>query len=226
MSISEFAWRLILIFTPGIVCLIIIRYLTIYREYSNFFFFVYSSILGLLSYSFLELIYWSYHLYCFSNWPHSGYEEPILLGNNLDIWKTIQNGDGGIPIDELLISLLFIAIPLALVFSKIIQEKVIIRAAQKLKITNKFGDDDLWSYFLNSKEIYWVWLRDLKRGVIYYGKIGSFSGPEREREILLLDVTVYSEGEGGVEELYISPAIYLTLNKFEFSIESVPLSAN
>lgn len=80
--------------------------------------------------------------------------------------------------------------------SAIIYHKLPLKVTRKLNASSKFGDEDLWAYFLNSKDVDWVWVRDHARDLVYEGWVQAFSVTSPVREIMLRDVRVYSnEGQ-------------------------------
>ena len=187
MKITEFVVYILIIFLPGILSLIYIRYLTVGKDIVNFLFFIYSAVIGIICYVILEILHWIYF------WVKSllGTIEATELGTNLDIWTSILSQDvQKLPIDELIFAIL-LSFPLSLLLSKAIQEKWLLSLAKKMSVTNKFGDDDLWTFFLNSKDVYWIFIRDQDNQLIYFGAVSYFSGPEKRRELVLSDVTVF-----------------------------------
>jgi hypothetical protein len=101
--------------------------------------------------------------------------------------------------------------------SGIIQNKVINRIANWLRISEKYGDENLFSFFLNAKEISWVWVRIPSKNLTYEGYRESFSESETMREVVLRDVKVYRYEDS--EFLYEIPAIYLCLPVNDIIIE-------
>src|SRR4029077_5368445 len=91
-----------------------------------------------------------------------------------------------------------------------------------LKISNKFGDINLYSHFLNSPNINTVYFRDLKSNLTYHGLVESFSETDEIKEIVLRNVTVYYNEEqinGNAIVLYQLNAVYLSRPKDEVLIE-------
>lgn len=75
--------------------------------------------------------------------------------------------------------------------------------------TRRYGDEDVWSYTLNSDQphVEYAHFRDLENGYIFAGWINTYSESEEQREILLRDVIVYDEDGTIISEpphLYIS----------------------
>lgn len=95
--------------------------------------------------------------------------------------------------------------------------KVVNRFGKWLKLTNKYGDENLYSYFLNAKEVEEVYVRDIENGLTYHGLINSFSENDDIKELVLIDVVVY-EYESS-KKLYELDKIYLSKSKESLIIE-------
>ena len=74
--------------------------------------------------------------------------------------------------------------------------KIPFRIARWLHITQHYGDDDVWSYVTNSDDVEWLFVRDHKVGLVYYGSLSVFSESDEKRELLLEDVDVYDNADG------------------------------
>jgi len=86
--------------------------------------------------------------------------------------------------------------------------KILTRILQKIKATRKYGDEDVWDFFLNSssKEVEFVNIRDFDRKVIFSGFVSVFSETDKTRELIISDVIVYDFD--GIE-LYKTPRMYI-----------------
>ena len=135
---SELLWKLIILFLPGVISVILIRYLTINRHFSSFYFIVFSITIGLFDFLVLELIYFVFNLVFWQS--NQGF------GNNLHIWETLLKEKDVFHFNEIFYSFL-VSIPLGLLISSALNHKVIITIAQKLGVTKRFGDDDVWTFF-------------------------------------------------------------------------------
>lgn len=69
-----------------------------------------------------------------------------------------------------------------------------------IKLTNKYGDENLYSYFLNAKDVDEVYVRDINN-LTYHGLIDSYSENDEIKEIVLVDVVVYDYETS--KELYL-----------------------
>jgi hypothetical protein len=200
---SELTLKLIIILIPGAISTIIYGKLILHKDWSSFKFVLYSILFGTFSYFILQLIInISNQCLCF--------EIP-----DLSLWESITDSSN-IPYLEVLFSS-FISIITPFFVAYIQNRKVINYIGQRLGISNKYGEENLFSMFLNEKEVEWIYLRDIKNNLTYHGWVKSFSESETISEIRLCDVTVYEYKSS--DELYEVKEIYLSLNKHEIKIE-------
>jgi len=219
MQITELVWKLFVILLPGVVSTLMVRYITTHKQYSIFEFVIYSATLGIGTLIIMEI---GYSLY----WMIRGVLSSNItteFGLNLSIWDNLFNGQKNLNKNELFISYL-IAVPMGFIWGIVITKKLIIRIFQKWNLTSRYGDNDVWSFYLNSPNVDWIYLHNRKDNLTYFGKIRAYSDSEEKREILLEDVIVYSSDN--FKELYQSNAVYLELNNFEYKIESPKLRKN
>lgn len=102
-----------------------------------------------------------------------------------------------------------VAVLLGLIFALFYNKKIITKIGQFLRITNKYGDEDVWEYLYNSPNIEWVHVRDFENGLIYLGYVKAFSNKPNTHELLLTDVDVFDNDNNKIDKL---PAIYLPLS--------------
>lgn len=149
----------------------------------------------------LELVYW-------------GQDQPLIALQALL--------DASVPIRWLeVLAASFVSLLLSVCASYIHQYKLINRFGQKIGATTRFGDEDVWEYFNNSPDVTeWVFVRDHKLGLVYYGWIQTYSESEQERELLLRDVEVFDNETN--ESLYSVPLMYVARGPYDFTIEVPP----
>lgn len=182
MNISAFLIRIIFLFLPGIIGSVIYKKLkgsAIRKDWEDF---IEIIIFSLFSYSIyailidiINILGWSNEKFTFFN---------ALFDEKLSIsYKEI-----------FIVSLL--NIPLAFMASFLYTHKFINRLGQFLRVTKRYGDEDVWDLFHNIPDIEWVFVRDHKFNLIYYGWIQGFSDSKEERELLLRDVTMFDSLTG------------------------------
>ncbi|MBC8402932.1 MAG: hypothetical protein H8E14_15710 [Candidatus Marinimicrobia bacterium] len=202
----------IIILIPGITATIIYDKLTVHSNWSQFKFGLYSFFLGVLVYFALQIIYWVCDIISYF-WTIN------FRWSQLDIWKFIDNSN--LPINTLEVFFAsLVSIPVAYFASFIINNKIITKVGQKLKVTDKYGDENLFSYYLTAKQINWVYIRDIHDGLTYQGQVTEYSENDEIQEIVLSDVTVFRYKDS--EKLYSVPSIYLAKKTGNFIIEAIP----
>lgn len=211
MNITDLVWNLFVFFLPGVLTTILIRYITTSKNYSNFYFIIYSAVLGIGNLIFLEFFMNIYNLIAFVICN----SKTLDIGLTLDLWDSIFS-NGKYNKNELLYSYI-IAIPYSVIISYIIQKKWVHKILKKLKLTKRYGDEDVWSYFLYSEEVEWIIVSDKSNSLSYYGYIQSFSDSGEKREIMLTNVDIYRTADW--EHLYSSNAIFLEFESGQFSLE-------
>ena len=200
---TELTLKLVIIFIPGAIATLIFGKLILHKEWTNFRFVLISVIFGLFSYLFLQLIILLINLFL---------ENEI---NDLTLWNTLSDVKS-IPYKEVLFSSI-ISIILAFIVSLMENKKWIYKLARLLKISNKYGEENLYSRFLNDPNTDYIYLRDIKNNLTYHGWVKSFSESTDVTEIRLSEVTVYTYSES--DHLYDIDEVYLSLNKSEIIIE-------
>jgi hypothetical protein len=95
--------------------------------------------------------------------------------------------------------------------------KVVTGIGRFVGITNRFGDDDVWEYLFNSPQVEWVFVRDHRRDLVYFGRVRAWSDPEQPRELLITDVHVFRNDNG--EKIYEIPLMYVSRPAEDMTIE-------
>ena len=203
---------LVVILFPGIIAAIISDKLTTHSKWDSFKFGLYAFTLGVLTYATLQMGVYAIDM------AKALSINPVEW-RSLAIWNSALNGGNGIKAWEICVAAL-LSIPVAFVASWAINYKIFNKIAQKLKVTAKYGDENLYSYYLNAEEIDWVYIRDPLNNFTYQGRIVSHSENEKVQEVVLSEVSVYTYEDS--EFLYSVPTIYLSREMGQFIIESVP----
>jgi len=98
---------------------------------------------------------------------------------------------------------------------------------KKIFSTSRYGDQDVWHYFHNApdeqKNDGWVVVRDYKENLAYHCYISVWSDSGKERELVLSDVSVYTNDTS--DYLYETQHIYLSRNNDDINIEVPPKDA-
>jgi len=212
--LNHFLAALIIIFLPGIITAIICDKISFHSKWGTFKFGLYAFILGVISYLIVQLGYYLIDiLYFFSS------SKTDLTWTHLKTWGALASDNPNIISPEIIFAF-FVAIPLAYLTTYIITYKVLNRIAKFLGVSIKYGDENLFSFYLNAKEIEWVYVRDIKNNLTYEGKIRAYSETDSIQEVVLDDVKVFRYEDSA--ELYSLPSIYLSKPIGKFIIEAVP----
>ncbi len=204
MEFSEFTLRIILLFVPGVIALKIISKLTYYKENNIFTFIVDSMLLGFCC-------YFTYYLF-------------VRIMDNYDIqypftfFEALNSKKVKLDQNEIFNATLA-AIFIGVVFSYIINYKVIIKIAHFCRGSDKHGDIDTLHYILNSKADYsnWVIVRDIENDLMYEGWLTVCSEMTEKDELFLFDVKVYKNSTA--QFYYETSGLYLPMKRDSLAIE-------
>jgi hypothetical protein len=194
MELSEFVFRLILIFTPGVIAFVIVKQLTTHKKYEFYEEAGYSFILGWVS-------YFGYFLFLKSkDLIFSTESNSYFLGILTDKNKPLNFHE-----------ILFVSITavfVGFIFTLAVNRSWLHWFAQKFGISDKFGDLSVFNFVMNSSSITpWVVIRDLKNDHMYQGFIAAYPDSTEENGIFLKDVTVYVNSTG--VKMYETPGLFI-----------------
>ncbi|MEM1065983.1 MAG: DUF6338 family protein [Pseudomonadota bacterium] len=120
-------------------------------------------------------------------------------------------------LDEILLSVP-LSVTLAIIWMYLQNYRLFMRVLHWLRATQRFGDQDVWTFTLNSSlpHVEYVNIRMFETGFTYSGWVNSFSENEDMREILLKDAYIYNvEGD----QVGRVPHIYLAFPKDDVVVE-------
>lgn len=209
MEISELTLKLIIILIPGAIVSLIIEKLTVHKEWTPFKFVLNSILFGVFSYLTLQI---ANDLFTYITNLLKESESPIT---DLTIWSTLGDSKD-IPYREVIASTFF-GILIGVLGTLLEHKGIINKIGQRLNISNKYGHQNLYSHFLNKEELGFVYVRNFKNDITYFGYIKSFCETDTMSEIVLGDVNIYTCESG--DFLYDIDEIYLSFTKTEIVIE-------
>jgi len=206
MEISEFTFKVILLFLPGIISLIVIRFLVSYKEISIAFSAIYSLVLGFLCYLAYGLILRIITLIHIAK-----------IDTEVKFFDTIFSRRNQVPFNEILF-VVIIAIVIGAAFSFIFNKGYLYSLAGYLGITSRSSASDVWNdIFMQQAESDWLTVRDHRIDLIYQGWVKYYSDTsDARKELLLMDVIVYN-ADGA--KLYETPSLYISREHNEISLE-------
>ena len=204
MELSEYTFRLMLLFLPGIIAFIIIDNLTIHKETKLHHWVIYSFLLGFAS-------YFPWTLLC-------EVHAVVYGGNSFSKFLSLLvNYDATINFYEVFIATMF-SVVLGLCITKIINRRLLFKAASVLRVSDKFPEVDAWVNCLACYNPVWVRVRDIEHNRIYQGRLASTSDPTERDGIVLEETVIYNEQ--GVK-LYQVPVVYIPKKMEDVIIEFI-----
>ncbi|HEX6040467.1 DUF6338 family protein [Longimicrobium sp.] len=210
MELSALTLRVVLLFFPGVVCALIVRALTNRRERTLSEFLIDSFVLGLGTYLSLAAFRAGYagvaHLVRWASPP------------SITFFDVLTDEHSRISWGEIALSAV-VAFLLGAVVSAVVNHHLLFRVAGSLRISRKFGDPDVWSYFLNSPDIRWVSVRDVANDTVYEGAVEAFSDTGSAPELLLRNVTVSRNSTD--TKLYECDRVYLARDRSTLIVEQI-----
>lgn len=206
---------------PGLIASVICDKITVHsKRWDAFKYSIYSFLFGVLSYGLLQFVEYAYqHILGFLCKPY------VIQTSTLAVWSIIQNEKAPIVLSEIGWATLLSPV-VALIASSLVNYKVVNKIAQKLRVSQKYGDENLFSFFLNAKEVDWVYVRDKEAGFTYFGRVVSYSECDSIQEVVLSEVSVYEYETSDL--LYSVPLIYLSkkLGSFVIEVPTAPKMEN
>ena len=212
MHLSGFIIRIIVLALPGIIGSLLYRKLRGSKQRKNWQDVVEITLFSLLSYSLYGFIV--------------EIQDFLRLGT-VSFTALQALFDEQLPIRwyEIFFASLF-GILLAFMASYAHKYKVVNRLGRWVRATNRYGDEDVWDLFHNSPDSdEWVFVRDHKLNLVYFGWIHAFSESELERGLLLSDVQVFSDAETE-KHLYNSKVMYIARDRHDLTIEVPQVNEN
>jgi hypothetical protein len=220
MPINAFIFKLLILLIPGFVCFSIFRKIAVYRRDSKKDFGFRETIIvinlrllsqklkfweSLIVYSLTICMFYDLIFALINYLAKTKY--PLALSKlvGLEIYNAKE-----------LTLLCLIAIISGYFFSIFETRKTINKIAMLLKITNYYGDTDVWTSFCANKNTNWIYVRDHKRSLIYYGLLEQYSYPGEERELIITNAKVFSE-DG--EFCYDCPKMYVCRQANDITLE-------
>jgi hypothetical protein len=106
---------------------------------------------------------------------------------------------------------------LAVIASYFHKYKIITFLFRAIRASNKVAEEDIWELFHDSNATAdWLFVRDHKLHLVYFGYISYYSDSGKDRELAIDNVSVYYENG---ELLYECPGLYICRDKFDLTIE-------
>lgn len=183
MQLSEFTFKILLLFFPGLITFLIINFITIHKEHKVHHWIIYSYVFGIINYSIFTFIV--------------GY----IRGYNILFYRSLWDNRIEPPISEMFWATL-IGFCLGLLLSYLSSSKKIESFLQKLN--HRYLGLDLWHHVFSIGEEYlpkFVVIRDYGNNLIYEGYVKAYSDPTEETlAVFMTDVNVYLQNSSAQED--------------------------
>jgi hypothetical protein len=202
MEISELTLKLIILLLPGAVSSIIFQKLTVHKKWNSFQFVLNSILFGLSSYLISQLI-------ASIKTPDEDF---------VKLWEHLQTNE--LPKASIIIFCLVTSVFVGFLSAGIDNYKLINKIGKFFKFSTKYGDENLYSYFLGSPDINEIFVHDVKNNITYHGNVDAYSETTEIKEIVLRNVKVYNYETS--EYSFSISRVYLSMSKDEMVIH-VPL---
>lgn len=210
MSMTSLTVKLLLLFTPGIACHLIVDSLVVHRIRKVHEVFLFSFLYGLLSYAVFALLKLPFGI---SRASDGGIH---ISPPNVSMFQALTNADVAVNIWEVAL-VTGLAIILSIAMSFALNRYWFHDIARALSITPRFGQPNVWSFALNAKEVKWATVRDLRNNLMFQGYIRAFSDVEDPAELLLTQVSVYNEQTGKL--VYTADHMYIARDRSDLTVE-------
>jgi hypothetical protein len=210
VEISSVTLRVLLLFFPGVLCALLVDALTAHRERTPVQFLTHAFALGMGSYLSLALV--RDLAAALARW--------LRLREPLDVtfFDALLNDHTRIAWREIALAGC-VGLVLSAGIAAVLNHNLIFRGANRLGVSRKTGDMDVWALLFGSKRGEMVVVRDLARDVAYHGSVEAFSESLDPAELLLRNVTVYRQSTAA--KLYELERVYLARKVNELVIEPV-----
>jgi len=208
MELSQLTIRIVILLLPGAIATLLVDKISTHSKWNDFQFVLFSILLGATSYLFLQIIVFileARQVLCFA-------QQKTMLS----VWNSFVNPTQSIDPYEVIKACL-LSVPLALFITYLNEKKIFNRFAQWSKMSTKYGDENLFFFLLNSKDVKWVYVRRISQNLTYEGFVDAFAATKTTYELFLREVRVYRYADSKL--LYEVSNIYLSMPQNDVIIE-------
>lgn len=210
MDISELTIKIIFLCFPGIICYFLYNSLVGKKTESDL-----ETALSIFVFSVLSYLVAGVFLSIIRKMVSS--DDFFLSVNNFDLFL---NKSASLSYTELFnasIASIFVSYGMAVIYNR----KSVNLIAKLMKVSNRSGDEDVWHFFHNADKAEmndgWIFVRDHKAQLVYYGYISKWSETDEERELVISSVSVFTNDSA--KKLYEMDHIYISRAKDDLTIE-------
>lgn len=211
---NELAIAVGVVLFPGLVAAVICDKITVHSPRWDWFkYSIYSFVFGMSCYLLLQAL-----IYFWNGTVGCALQRPVT-SPTLVVWALATTQRRAVAASEVLWATALSPLVAALA-ALAVNRKLINKTAQAIGLSSKYGDENLFSFFLNAQELDWVYVRDISNKLTYQGRVVSFSEADDMQEVVLSEVTLFDYETS--DELYSVPLLYLSKPRGTFIIEAVP----
>jgi hypothetical protein len=208
MELSVLTLRVVLLFFPGVLCALVVHALTVQRERTTPQFLTSAFVYGVSTYLLLAALRAGIAAVArMFGWP---------VPPRVTFFAALTDERAKIAWGEIGLSAA-VAVLLAVIVSAAVNHTILHRMAERLRISRRFGQADVWGHFLDSPTTSWIIVRDVSADLLYEGWVDAFSDTGADPQLLLSDVAVYRASTG--TKLHDRKRVYLTPRKDSVIIE-------
>ncbi|HEX8831791.1 MAG TPA: DUF6338 family protein, partial [Longimicrobium sp.] len=211
MELSYVTLRVLLLFFPGVLCALLVDALTVHRERTSAQFLTHAFALGMGSYLSLGVL--RDVAAAFAQWLHL--RQPL----EITFFDALVNDRLRLAWGEIALAAL-VGVLLSSVIAAALNRQMLLRVANRLTVTRKTGELDVWSFLFNSRSGAYVVVRDMSHDTMYAGTVEVFSDTVDRAELLMKDVEVFQNSTS--RKLYKAKHVYLARDAASLVIEPAP----
>ncbi len=167
----------------------------------------------------IEVFLFTFASYAIAGAIVSAPTDTVARGSNSTNLEAILSQSGEINWSELYTAIV-VSVLLAALVAAAYNYKLVTVIGRLLRITRRFGDEDVWEYLHNSPDVEWVYVRDHLQDITYYGRISTFSDRYKQRELVLSDAIAFENDTGA--RLYDVDGVYVSRDVNTVTLE-IPL---
>lgn len=211
-QLSQFTFRLLLIFIPGVIIFFIARKLTAHKDDPPHWAFIEVFLYGILSYAIYALTYYVINLVIYIS--VAGVDKLKYLSITYNFVNSLVDEKLKVPIDEV-VQTSIVAFFLSLIIAYSISKRVFYLLAARLGISEKIGDS--WSFAMWKAG--WVRIYDSNEDRIYQGWVAIYSDSSEKNELLLTNASIYQKSKAKL--LRKTSALFIRRNIEDLVVEFI-----
>lgn len=188
-QLSQFTFRLLLIFIPGIIIFFIAQRLTAHKEVPTHWAFIEIFLYGILSYTTYAIIYYSINIFIYV--LIAGFGNFKFMSVGFQFINSLIDEKIQVPIGEV-VQTGIISFFLALIIAQAISKRWFYKISSQYGVSSKIGDG--WTLAMENAG--WIIIRDIEKDRIYEGWVLVYSDSSEKTEVFLTSPKIYQNSTG------------------------------